>query len=42
MPYWASGCRYCKEDPPCDCNCHTATQEDQEEGFGGCDPEVHD
>jgi len=43
MPYLVSGCRYCRDEPDeCFCNCHTATQEDQEEGFGGCDPEVYD
>jgi len=42
MPYLVSGCRYCNGDHDCFCNCHTATQEDIEEGYGRCDPEVHD
>ena len=40
--YYTSACRYCTEDQPCDCNCHTATTEDIEEGYGDCDPEHHD
>jgi len=45
MPYLVSGCRYCqnRDTPfPCYCGCHSATQEDIEEGYGRCDPEVYD
>jgi len=36
-------CKYCNENPHCNCRCHTLTMEDiQEAHITGCDPEVYD
>jgi len=42
MGYFTSACRYCNNDQPCDCRCHTLTQEDIEMGITTCDPVEYD